>query len=77
MSGSYLNVKNINLSYSLPRRFVNSIGLSGITFSAAVDNVWVFAYRRGMNPQQGLGGSISASSINTARVSTVGVKVNF
>ena len=77
VSGNYLNIKNINLSYSFPRRWVNSIGLGAITLSASVDNVWVFAYRMGMNPQQGLGGSISGSAINTARVSTVGVKVNF
>ena len=76
-SGNYLNVKNVNLSYSFPRRFVNSIGLGGITLSASVDNLWLFSYRKGMNSQQGLGGSISGSAINTARVSTVGVKVNF
>ena len=77
VSGNYLIVKNVNLSYSLPRRWVNSIGLGGITFSASVDNLWTFTARKGMNPQQAWSGLIYGSYVNTPRVSTVGVKVNF
>ena len=77
VSGNYLIVKNVNLSYSLPRRWVNSIGLAGITFSASVDNLWTFTARKGMNPQQAWSGLIYGSYVNTPRVSTIGVKVNF
>ena len=77
VSGNYLIVKNVNLAYSLPRRWVNSIGLSGITFSASVDNLWTFTAKKGMNPQQAWSGLIYGSYVNTPRVSTVGVKVNF
>ncbi len=77
VSGNYLIVKNVNLSYTLPRRWVNSIGLSGITFSASVDNLWTFTAKKGMNPQQAWSGLIYGSYVNTPRVSTVGVKVNF
>ncbi|MCR5244871.1 MAG: TonB-dependent receptor [Bacteroidales bacterium] len=77
VSGNYLIVKNVNLSYSLPRRWVNSIGLAGVTFSASVDNLWTFTTRKGMNPQQAWSGLIYGSYVNTPRVSTIGVKVNF
>ena len=77
VSGNYLIVKNVNLSYSLPRRWVNSIGLACITFSASVDNLWTFTARKGMNPQQAWSGLIYGSYVNTPRVSTIGVKVNF
>ena len=77
VSGNYLIVKNVNLAYSFPRRWVNSIGLGGITLSASVDNLWTLTARKGMNPQQGFSGVISGSAVNTPRVGTVGVKVNF
>ena len=77
VSGNYLIVKNVNLSYSLPQRWVNKIGLGGITFSASVDNLWSFTARKGMNPQQAWSGLIYGSYVNTPRVSTIGVKVNF
>ena len=70
-------MKNVNLAYSFPRRWVNSIGLGGITLSASVDNLWTLTARKGMNPQQGFSGVISGSAVNTPRVGTVGVKVNF
>ena len=77
VSGNYLIVKNVNLSYSLPRRFVNSIGLGGVTFSASIDNLWTFTAKKGMNPQQAFSGLIYGSYVNTPRVGTIGVKVNF
>ena len=77
VSGNYLIVKNVNLSYTLPRRWVNSIGLAGVTFSASVDNLWTFTAKKGMNPQQAWSGLIYGSYVNTPRVSTIGVKVNF
>ena len=77
ISGNYLIVKNVNLAYSFPKRWVNSIGLGGITLSASVDNLWTFTAKKGMNPQQAWSGLVYGSYVNTPRVSTVGVKVNF
>lgn len=77
ISGNYLIVKNINLSYSLPRRLVGNIGLAGVTFSASVDNLWSFTARKGLNPQQSFSGAVYGYNINTPRVGTLGVKVNF
>lgn len=77
VSGNYLMIKNINLAYSLPKRWVDGIGLSGITFSASVDNLWAFTAKKGMNPQQAWSGLIYGSYVNMPRVGTIGVKVNF
>ena len=77
VSGNYLIVKNVNLAYSFPKKWVNSIGLSGVTLSASVDNLWTFTAKKGMNPQQAWSGLIYGSYVNTPRVGTVGVKVNF
>ena len=77
VSGNYLIVKNVNLSYSFPKRQVNNIGIGSITLSASVDNLWSFTAKKGMNPQQAWSGLIYGSYVNTPRVATVGVKVNF
>ena len=77
VSGSYLIVKNINLSYTLPRKKVASLGLSNVTFSASIDNLYTLTARKGMNPQQAWSGLVYGSYVNTPRVGTVGVKVNF
>ena len=77
VSGNYLIVKNVNLSYNLPQKWVKAMGLGGVTLSASVDNLLTFAARKGMNPQQAWSGLIYGSYVNTPRVGTVGVKVNF
>ena len=77
VSGNYLLVKNINVSYNFPRRWVNAIGLGSISLSAAVDNLWAFTARKGLNPQQSFSGAVYNYNINTARVATIGLKVNF
>ena len=77
VSGNYLIVKNINLAYNLPQKWVSALGLGAITLSASVDNLWAFTAKYGMNPQQALSGLVYGSYVNTPRVGTVGVKVNF
>ena len=77
VSGNYLIVKNLNLSYTLPRKWVNAMGIGNVVFSASVDNLWTFAARKGMNPQQAWSGLIYGSYVNTPRVGTIGVKVTF
>ena len=77
VSGNYLIVKNVNLSYTLPKKSVASLGLSSVIFSASVENLWTLCARKGMNPQQAWSGLIYGSYVNTPRVATVGVKVNF
>jgi hypothetical protein len=53
------------------------MGLGSISLSAAVDNLWAFTARKGLNPQQSFSGAVYNYNINTARVATIGLKVNF
>ena len=70
----YLVIKNVNLSYRLPKRMVQAIDLSGITISAAVDNLFTFAAMKGLNPQQSFNGTVD-NYFNTPRVVTFGINV--
>ena len=73
-SSNYFVVKNINLSYRLPAKYVQKLDLSGITFTAAVDNLVTFAAMKGLNPQQNFNGTVN-NYFNTPRVVTFGLNV--
>lgn len=49
--GSFLKVRNITLTYELPRQVVSRIKLSGITVSLAMDNVYTFTNFWGQDPE--------------------------
>ena len=73
-SSNYFVIKNVNLSYRLPSRFVKRLDLSGISVNAAVDNLFTFSAMKGLNPQQSFAGTVD-NYFNTPRVITLGVNV--
>ena len=60
ISSSYLTLKNINISYDLPRKWMNAIRLQGINIGLSVDNVFIASKQKGMNPTYGFGGAQGA-----------------
>ncbi len=77
ISGSYLVLKNINLSYSLPKRWVNRLEMEGISLSVSCENAFTLSARQGMNPQQSFSGTVSSNTYTTARVFMGGVTFKF
>ena len=75
-SGSYLILKNLNLSYSLPRNLVRKVDLDGVTVTLACENLFTKTARKGMNPQQNFSGTQSNTFV-TPRVFTIGLNVKF
>lgn len=75
-NASYLTIKNIAMSYSLPRTFVEKLSLSSVNVNMALENLWTFTSLKGMNPQQSFGGT-NYNAFVTARVFTVGLNVKF
>lgn len=73
-SSDYLVVKNITLSYQLPKSLVKHVDLQGVSVSASCENLWTFTARQGMNPQQSFSGSQS-NYLVTPRVFSVGVNI--
>lgn len=73
-SSDYLVVKNITLSYQLPKSLVKHLDLQGVSVSASCENLWTFTARQGMNPQQSFSGSQS-NYLVTPRVFSVGVNI--
>ena len=75
-SASYLILKNINLSYQLPKEWVRKADLEGVTLTLACENLFTKTSRQGMNPQMSYAGTQS-NSLVTPRVFSVGLNVRF
>jgi TonB-linked SusC/RagA family outer membrane protein len=73
-SSDYLVLKNITLSYQLPKRWAKTIDLQEIGISANCENLFTLTARQGMNPQQAFDGS-QYNYLVTPRVFSIGVTV--
>lgn len=61
VDGSWLNIKNITLSYTIPKNVVNRLHLNGLQVYANVDNAWLFTAKKGMDPQRAFTGTADAT----------------
>ena len=55
-SSSYLALKNLNISYSIPKAWSQAMKLKDINVGAYIDNVFLVTKKKGMNPTYGFGG---------------------
>ena len=77
-NASYLVMKNINLSYSLPKKLLTPLnaGITGLTLSVGVENLFTVTGRKGLNPQYNFTGGYDDTYV-TARVWNLGLAINF
>ena len=75
-SAKYLILKNINLTYQLPKSLVRKVDLEGVAVTVACENLFTSTARKGMNPQQNFSGTQSNTFV-TPRVFSVGLNVKF
>ena len=73
-SGDYLVMKNVTLSYQLPKNWVKKMDLQNVGLSVSCENLFTWTARQGMNPQQSFSGTQS-NYLVTPRVFSVGVQV--
>lgn len=66
-SSNYLVFKNLNISYDLPRKWVDAIQLQNLNIGVSIDNLFTLTKRKGLNPQQSWTGSQGTTYV-TARV---------
>jgi hypothetical protein len=70
-------LKNINLSYSLPKRWVNRLEMDAINITLSCENAFTLSARQGLNPQQSFAGNTTSNTFTTARVFTGGLTFKF
>ncbi|MBO4813526.1 MAG: TonB-dependent receptor [Muribaculaceae bacterium] len=76
IDASYFAIKNITLSYSLPRTLLNKIGIQGAKIFASGDNIALFTHLKGMDPQYNFSGGTDFD-YSPNRTYTIGLEVNF
>ena len=77
VSGNYLVVKNITLSYQLPKRWLTPLQIQGLAITASCENLYTASARTGLNPQYSFGGTTDTNTFVTARVLTAGINLKF
>lgn len=59
IDASYLNVRNVTLSYKLPKSLLGKIGVDQAKFYVGGENLYIFSKRKGMNPAESFNGTNS------------------
>lgn len=75
ISRNYIALKNLNISYSFPKAWVNKLDLQGAQVSFSGENLFIKAKRKGLDPSQSIGG-FQYNYVAAARVFTFGLSVN-
>lgn len=61
IDASYLSLKNLNLSYDLPRKWMNALKLQGINVGFQMENVFIATKMKGLNPESAIDGVVGNS----------------
>lgn len=58
--GSYLRLKNVSLSYNIPRELVRKVKLQSAKLTLSADNLWTYTRFSGTDPEVDLAGSLTS-----------------
>jgi hypothetical protein len=72
--GSYVNIKNVTLSYTFSKSLTNRMHIAGAKVFGNIDNIHLFTAKKGMDPQRAFTGT-SDASYPPFRIFTVGINV--
>ena len=73
-SADYLVLKNLSLSYRLPKAWAHRLDLQSVGLNVTCENLFTLTARQGMNPQQTIGG-YQYNYLVTPRVFSFGIHV--
>ncbi len=76
IDASYFAIKNITLSYSLPKSWVRRAHLNGVKIYGSYDNVVLWSHLDGMDPQYNFSGG-TTYDYSPNKTMTIGLEVNF
>jgi TonB-linked SusC/RagA family outer membrane protein len=75
-NNSYMRLKNLTLSYTLPKQLVNRASLSNVQVFVQSDNLFTIHRNQGLDPEQGITG-LTYYRYPAMRTFSGGVKVTF
>lgn len=75
-NGSYMRIKNVTLGYTLPKMFVNRIGVRSARIYANAQNLATFTKYSGLDPEVGIGqNGVDLGLYPQSRIILVGINV--
>ena len=77
VDASYLSVKNMTFSYSLPKAVIRKAKISALSIFVNADNLLLFTAKKGSNPQSSFSGSPDVATFPPFRTVTFGLNCNF
>ncbi|QEK52332.1 TonB-dependent receptor [Pedobacter aquae] len=75
IDASYLSISNVNLSYTLPKKYISKLDLSNVRVFASGENLALFAKRKGLNPTEAFTG-VNSTTYVPSRTVVFGLSVN-
>ncbi len=75
IDASYINIRAVNLSYNIPKKFAARIKITNAQIFLSAENVAFFSKRRGLNNQQAFSG-VTSNAYPPARILTTGLTLN-
>ncbi|NLK80001.1 MAG: hypothetical protein GX281_04720, partial [Bacteroidales bacterium] len=76
IDASYFAIKNITLGYTLPASAAKKMGVSLLRIYITLDNMTMFNYLNGMDPQYNFSGSTDYV-YSPNKTYTIGLNLNF
>lgn len=76
LSSSFLNIRSITFSYTIPTALVEKINARNASVFLGAENVYLFSKRKGTNINETFNGT-NSNTYTPARIITAGVSVNF
>ncbi len=77
VKSDYLALNNVRLGYSLPKAWVESLGLNSIDVWASGDNLFLLSERKGFNPASSVTGNSSSYRYQPMSSVTLGTRIKF
>jgi len=79
--GSYMRIRNIQLGYTLPRKFTNKMNISKFRLYISCDNLYTLTNYSGYDPEvagnNDLGAGVDIATYPIPRIITAGVNISF
>ena len=78
IDGSYLNLQNIQLGYTVPEKLTKRLGgVRNLRFYVTCDNIYYWSKRKGLDPRTTTTGSTSSAGVSPYRTYSAGLSLQF
>lgn len=77
IDGSYLNLQNIQLGYTLPNNLTSYLGVKNVRLYFVCDNVYYWSKRKGLDPRRSIEGEGASGKIAPFRTYSGGISLQF